>query len=91
MTKIQFRARRCVLPVLLATVCCGCGTEGQPKIDVLIDTLAGGAVRVVNILPDWQKSAWVLREDLRIGSVHGTGPDVFTDVVDLLVDNQGSI
>lgn len=58
-----------------------------------VDSLAGGGMRVVSPREGlWTPAtAWRLREELQIGALEGDGPDVFGDVGDVTVDDQGRI
>jgi len=58
-----------------------------------IDTLPGGAIAVSNPATPALDSVkgWRLVEELRIGAAEGNGPDVFSDVHDLVVDAQGRL
>jgi DNA-binding beta-propeller fold protein YncE len=76
--------------VLLAA----CGeADGRSSDGIVVDTLAGGVVRVVN--PDrgsWEGGApWKPVETLRIGSVDGDGPDVLAAPVDVEADALGRL
>lgn len=60
-----------------------------------IDTMADGRVVVhspaTGIWDADTASAWRLVEELRIGTVEGTGPDLFTHIADIDVDGLGRI
>jgi len=78
------------LPFLAA-----CGTEGSasPTWTGTIDTLPTGQVAVHNTdRPIWPADGgWRVEEDLRIGTVEGSGPDLLGDVRWLEVDPAGRI
>lgn len=67
---------------------------GAPEVaGPVVDTLPNGAVRVANPADGlWAEGeAWVLVEDLRLGSLEGEGPEVFGQIADLEVDRAGRI
>lgn len=71
-----------------------CAEAGDPGAWAgVVDTLPGGVVRVQN--PEagaWDSAtAWRLTEVLRIGSLEGTGPDVFGSISALVVDDLDRI
>jgi hypothetical protein len=73
----------------------GCGSD-SPAVGagwaVVVDTLATGAVRVVNVPPpSGIEPRWVLEEGLRIGSVDGDGPASFGQIKGLVVDDDERI
>lgn len=56
----------------------GCGDpESRSDWTTLRDTLPSGAVRVTNIPVSNASPTWTLVEELRVGSVEGTGADAF--------------
>ncbi len=61
--------------------------------EVTVDTLARGRVVVRNPAPELEGGSdeWRLVEELRLGRVDGTGPEVFGDVHDVAVDEKGHI
>lgn len=61
--------------------------------EVTVDTLAGGRIVVSNPAPGrgGGPDEWRLVEELRLGRVDGTGPEVFGDVHDVAVDEKGHI
>lgn len=60
--------------------------------DVTVDTLENGRIVVSNPVPRRGGSdEWRLVEELRLGRVDGTGPEVFGDVHDVAVDEKGHI
>jgi len=71
-----------------------CGeASGRAADGIVVDTLAGGVVRVAN--PDrgtWEGGApWKPVETLRIGSVEGDGPEVLAAPVDVEADALGRL
>lgn len=86
------------LALILALLCiltaCGAGERTAAGIWTgTIDTLANGAIHIQNPATGiWDETtAWHLEEDLRIGTVEGTGPDLFGEITDLAVDGYGRI
>lgn len=65
----------------------------HPLQEVTVDTLDGGRILVRNALPrrGGGPGEWRLVEELRLGQVEGTGPEVFGDVHDVAVDEKGHI
>lgn len=65
----------------------------HPLQEVTVDTLAGGRILVRNPAPGrgGGPDEWRLVEELRLGQVEGTGPEVFGDVHDVAVDEKGHI
>lgn len=78
--------------ILLVLGLIGCAAE-EPASgwNGTVDTLASGHVIVRNSdIPIWGPGeAWSVREELRIGTLDGTGPDMFGDVIDFEVDAYG--
>lgn len=72
-----------------------CGDAGAAPLSWrgTVDTLPGGALVVDN--PEeglWSEGErWVLREELRIGRMDGTGPDVFGRIAALAIEEGGRI
>lgn len=70
---------------------------GAPTLDlpqeVVVDTLENGRVVVRNPAPGrgGGSGQWRLVEELRLGQLEGTGPEVFGDVHDVAVDEKGHI
>ncbi|MDE2870717.1 MAG: hypothetical protein OXQ94_03360 [Gemmatimonadota bacterium] len=59
-------------------VLAGCGdSESRSDWTTLRDTLPSGAVRVTNIPVPNASPTWTLVEELRVGSLEGTGADAF--------------
>jgi sugar lactone lactonase YvrE len=89
--------RPCVGIALLAvgTLLLGaCGeAASSPSAEVTIDTLPNGAVHVrspeAGIWADGER--WRLVEEVRIGAMDGTGPDIFGNVTGLEADGEGRI
>ncbi|WP_419160930.1 hypothetical protein [Candidatus Palauibacter sp.] len=61
--------------------------------EVTVDTLAGGRIVVTN--PSRTQGGgsvgWRLVEDLRLGRVEGSGPDIFAEIRDIAVGENGLI
>lgn len=78
------------LAVVVFLAACGDDT-GSRAGTVTRDTLPNGTVLVRNAETGaWDSaSAWTFAEEVRIGAVEGTGPDVFGAVHDLDVDAYG--
>lgn len=80
--------------LVLALPLGGCG-EGRAGTEWAgtVDTLPGGAVLVRNPASGvWvEGEGWTIREELRIGSLEGSGPEVFGQVAALEVDALGRI
>lgn len=70
----------------------GC-EPGNHELTVQVDTLPSGQVVVTNNGSGlWQEDqAWTIREDLRIGSMEGEGPEVFGQIASLAVDDTGKV
>jgi hypothetical protein len=87
--------RRSLVVVATAAVLGGCqaGDGSAAAWAGTVDTLPGGTVVVTNPAHGvWDSSTtWRLVEELRIGAADGDGPDVFSDVHDLAVDDAGRI
>lgn len=66
---------------------------GHAAWQAAVDTLASGRIVVSNPEPGrgGGSDAWRLAEELRLGRVDGTGPEVFGDVHDVAVDGKGHI
>lgn len=82
--------------ISVALVLAACGTDPPPATtdwDGTMDTLAGGRTVVTNGGRSlWStEEAWVLTEDLRIGSLEGEGPDVFGQVRAVELDTLGRL
>jgi hypothetical protein len=77
---------------LLAWSCGGERSGGSPFAE-RFDTLPGGAVRVSNPATGvWEEGeAWHLEPDLRIGSLESEGPELFGQVADVTVGDDGTI
>lgn len=73
----------------------GCTYERQSNggEHFLIDSLPSGVRHVVNDgVGEWsEESRWTLVEDLRLGTLEGEGPDQFSEVANILTDDNGSI
>jgi sugar lactone lactonase YvrE len=71
-----------------------CGeARSDPASEIVFDTLPNGAVHVQN--PEtgiWRDGeGWRLAEEVRIGAMDGTGPDVFGSIAGLATDADGRI
>ncbi len=93
---MQRRVPRVLAPataVTLLPLLVGCVESRPDEWRGSIDTLQNGVVLVHNPSTGaWDSaSAWRLVEDLRIGAVEGTGPDVLGNVIALEVDAEGRI
>ncbi|MYB05134.1 MAG: hypothetical protein F4Y24_02155 [Gemmatimonadetes bacterium] len=56
----------------------GCGdSESRSDWTTLLDTLASGTVHITNIPAANASPTWTLVEELRVGTLEGTGPDAF--------------
>ncbi len=68
---------------------------GTPRLaqEATVDTLDSGRIVVSNPAPGrgGGPDEWRLVEELRLGQVDGTGPEVFGDVHDVAVDEKGHI
>lgn len=87
------RARGSVaLAVALLQAGCG-GDRAESGWAGAVDTLPGGALRVSSPAEGiWPANGgWEVREDLRIGALEGTGPEVLGRVAALAVDEAGRI
>lgn len=88
--------RRAAFLVLLLVAATGCA-ESASSADggITVDTLPNGAVHVRNGAEGlWAANGsepWRLEEDLRIGRIDGTGPDVFGSARDIIPDAEGRI
>jgi hypothetical protein len=71
--------------------CVDAATRGSSSAQV--DTLPSGIVRVTNSGdPAWtDDNGWTLVEDLRLGSLDGTGPTLFAQIAAILPDDAGNI
>lgn len=72
----------------------GCGErEGPSSWGGTVDALPGGGVVVHSPAAGiWDSSSvWQVEEELRIGTVEGRGPDVFTGISDLEIDALGRL
>lgn len=82
--------------VLLAVplaACSGEGGGGDGTWGGRVDTLASGAIRVVNPQEGlWgEEERWALELDVRIGALESGGPDQLGSVADVAVDGAGRI
>lgn len=81
------------LIMVVALSLTACGERGATGWAGQIDTLSNGVVRVSNpAAPLWDSAgAWMLEEELRIGSADAEGPEVFGSLAGLAVDADGRI
>lgn len=83
--------------ILLATLVAGACSTSEPDIawEGTVDTLPGGAVRVVNpAVGLWKagvETPWRLVPELTLGALEGDRPDVFSTISGLAVDADGRI
>lgn len=91
-------ARRGLLPALLPLAlallvpACTSGESAPDGVDVRVDTLPGGVLRVVNVPPpEGLEPTWVGEPGVRIGSLEGEGPTTFGEVRDIGVLLDGRI
>jgi hypothetical protein len=78
------------VPFALLPAC----ADGTPAVPApTVDTLANGTVVIDNapVRHRIDSSPWTLTEDLRIGSVEGTGSAVFGEIYGFAVDSGGGI
>lgn len=71
---------------------CGGGDGSRPGFtDVVVDTLAGGVIRVTSgPVGAWgEENGWSLMEELVLGSATAEGPELFGDIRALGVDERG--
>ena len=68
---------------------------GTPRLaqEATVDTLDSGRIVVSNPIPGrgGGPDEWRLVEELRLGQLDGTGPEVFGDVHDVVADEKGHI
>lgn len=78
-------------PLLAAAT--GCGTDALERTSIQVDTLASGAIQVTSPMEgQWQEGeAWVLEEELRIGTTSEEGPELFGQIQGLVADAEGTI
>lgn len=88
---VRIRPAWCAAALVLLAACGE--ADGRSSDGIVVDTLAGGVVRVVN--PDrgsWEGGVpWKPVETLRIGSVDGDGPEVLAAPVDVETDALGRL
>lgn len=77
---------------VMAVVLCACDSSASPAAwEVSIDTLSGGAVRVVNSPAVDVPPGWTLEETLRIGTIDGDGPASFGGIRGVAVLEDGRL
>lgn len=82
------RSRALLVVAWVALVGCG-DTGSRSGWTTLRDTLASGTVYVTNIPAASVSSTWTLVEELRVGSLEGTGPDAFARLKGLVALEGG--
>lgn len=91
----MLRFPRRVLGLAFLGMATACGGDPTLPADVVVDTLANGAVHVRNGTEGlWAargREPWRLVEELRIGSLEGTGPDLFGGIRSVFPDAMGRI
>ena len=85
-----------VIAIVGLPLLAGCGpseTAAAARWSGTLDTLPSGVVAVHNPGdPVWSESdRWRVEEELRIGSLEGTGPDVFGQINTMEVDGAGRL
>lgn len=81
-----------VVAIALAIGASGCASEAPASgWGGTVDTLSSGQISVHNPVGSlWSAGdEWVLHEELRIGTLDGTGPDMFGQLTDFEVDRYG--
>ncbi len=81
------------LGVVACTACAGDRDFSDDYGDVTVDTLRNGTIVVDNPSHGmWDSSsAWHVEEELRIGTLEGSGPDLFGRISALEVDESGRL
>jgi hypothetical protein len=81
------------LATVLLLAGCGEGTRGGDRWAGTVDTLPNGLVQVTNPAEGvWDPgTAWQVVEQVRIGTMEGTGPDLFGQVRAVEVDREGRL
>lgn len=80
------------MPWCFAAALAGCGGDERTSgWSTRVDSLPGGGLSVVNTPPAQERPAWILDEELRIGSVDEAGPASFGQIKGLTVDDEGRI
>lgn len=86
--------RLAAMLALAFTAACG-GDEPSSALEVRVDTLSDGRVRVSSPAEGtWARTGqppWALEEDLRIGRVDGEGPDLFVQIGSVVPQPDGRI
>jgi hypothetical protein len=84
-----------VLVLIGAATVGACGGDAGGRAagwSATVDTLASGAVRVVNVPPaSGIRPTWVLQEELRIGALDAVGPETFGQIKGLAAGDDGRI
>lgn len=78
---------------LLVLSACARDASNPSALAERFDTLPGGAVRVANPATGvWtEEDAWHLEEEVRIGSLEAEGPELFGQIADIAVADDGTI
>ena len=87
-----FTACAAIVALVLASSVTGCVSEAPASgWGGTVDTLSSGHIVVHNPAGSlWSAGeAWDIREELRIGTLDGTGPEMFGDITDFAVDDYG--
>ncbi len=89
---MRVRSRSALAAVALALAGCEDPQAESGGWTTTVDTLPGGAVRVLHTPPDdGVEATWVLEEELRIGTREGDGPAGFGQLMGLAVTRDGRI
>ena len=93
MKTIPGMLRVCLLGVIVTGTACDDAGAGDVVSNARVDTMPSGAIHVTNNgEPAWTPAeAWTLVEDLRLGSLDGSGPSLFSQVAAILTDPQGQV
>ena len=78
---------------MIVAACAGDRREAEDVWDGTVDTLPNGAIVVDNPSHGiWDSTtAWQVAEEVRIGALEGSGPDLFGSISALEVDESGNI
>jgi sugar lactone lactonase YvrE len=92
--RLLFVAWGIVVALVIALSVSGCASEAPARGWAgTADTLSSGQVSVYNPLGSlWSTGdEWVLREEVRVGTLDGMGPDMFGAITDFEVDAYGRV
>ncbi|MFQ5705580.1 MAG: 6-bladed beta-propeller [Gemmatimonadales bacterium] len=67
------------------------GPRWNGDVSVSVDTAANGTIDVINFFPEHLAPDRLFQEDLRLGTVDGGGPEVFSSILGVAVGRDGSI